>query len=98
MELTLMPLRFTGEDRILILDFLRRFTGEAEQLSMREDQAYIALTFFLGQAKSHYEAVMDTTSEGERGATCCPEALQYLLRSYATANHIRAAVLALCDS
>ena len=40
---------------------------------------------------------MDTTSEGEGGLTCWPEAVQYLLRSYATANHIRAAVLALRD-
>ena len=38
---------------------------------------------------------MDTTSEGEGGVTCWPEAVQYLLRSYAAANHIRAAVLAL---
>ena len=40
---------------------------------------------------------MDTTSEGEGGVTCWPEAVQYLLRSYAAANHIRAAVLALRD-
>ena len=65
---------------------------------MSEDQAYIAFPFLLkGEAKSHYEAVMDTTSEGEGGVTCWPEAVQYLLRSYATANHIRTAVLALRD-
>ena len=98
MEITLIPHRFTGGDPILILDFLRRFLGEAEQLSMSEDQAYIALPFFLkGQAKSHYKAVMDTTSEDEGGVTCWPEAVQYLLHSYATANHIRATVFALRD-
>ena len=98
MGLTMLPHRFTGEDPILVLDFLRRFIGEAEQLAMSEDQAYITLPFFLkGEAKSHYEAVMDTTSEGEGGVTCWPEEVQYLLRSYATANHIRAAVLALRD-
>ena len=65
---------------------------------MSEDEAYIALPFFLkSQAKSHYGAVMDTTSEGEGDVTCWPKAVQYLLRSYATANFIRAAVLALYD-
>ena len=39
MVLTLMLHRFTGEDQILILDFLRRFIREAEQLFMSEDQA-----------------------------------------------------------
>ena len=98
MGLTMLPHRFTGEEPILVLDFLRRFFGEAEQLAMSEDQAYIALPFFLeGEAKIHYEAVLDTISEGEGGVTCWPEAVQYLLRSYATANHIRAAVLALRD-
>ena len=98
MELTLIPHRFIGEDPILTLEFLRRFFGEAEQLSMSEYQAYIALPFFLkGQAKSHYKAVMDTTSEDEGGVTCWPEAVQYLLHSYATANHIRATVFALRD-
>ena len=54
MGLTMPPHRFTGEDPILILYFLRRFIGEAEQLAMSEDQAYIALPFFLkGEAKTH---------------------------------------------
>ena len=98
MGLTLLPHRFTGENPIMVLDFLRRFVSEAEQLAMSEEQAYIALPFFLkGAAKSHFESVMDTTSEGEGGVTCWPEAVQFLLRSFATANNIRAAVLALRD-
>ena len=60
--LTMLPHRFTGEDPILVLDFLHRFIVEAEQLSISEDQANIALPFFLkGDSKRHYEAVMDTT-------------------------------------
>ena len=67
----------------MVLDFLRRFVDEAEQLFMSEEQAYIALPFFFkGAAKSHFESVMDTTSEGEGGVTCWPEAVQFLLRSF----------------
>ena len=47
MGLTMLPHRFTGEDPVLVLDFLCRFIGDAEQLAMSEDQAYIALPFFL---------------------------------------------------
>ena len=98
MGLTLLPHRFTGEGPIMVLDFLLRFVCEAEQVAMSEEQAYIALPFFLkGAAKSHFDSAMGTTSEGEGGVTCWPEAMQFLLRSFATANNIRAAVLALRD-
>lgn len=40
---------------------------------------------------------MDTTAECEGVLTCWSEAVQYLLRSYVSGNHIRAAVLALRD-
>ena len=98
MGLNLLPHRFTGEDPFMVLDFLRRFVGEAEQLALREEQAYIALPFFLkGAAKIHFESVLGTTLESEGVVTCWPEAVQFLLRSFATANNIRAAVLELRD-
>lgn len=43
MKLTLRNQTFSGEDPILVLDFLARFVAEADILVMNEGQAYVTL-------------------------------------------------------
>ena len=87
---------FTGEKPILILDFLARFCDEADTLEMSEAQAYVALPYFLkSTAKDAFKATKNTSRGEDGGVTCWPEAVQYLLRSYATPNAIRGAITAL---
>lgn len=99
MELTMKAHKFSGEDPILVLDFLSRFVAEADILRMSEAQAYIALPYFLtGLAEDQFNSVRGSTRASEGGVTCWPEAVQYLLRSYATGNAIQGAILALRDT
>lgn len=99
MHLTLGKHIFDGKDQILILKFLARFVREADVLRMSEAQAFIALPHFLtGFALSQFEAVRDTSVIGDiGGVNCWPEAVQYLLRSYATSSEIQKALLDLSN-
>ena len=90
-------LKFDGSDPIAILNFLTRFTEEADILEMKESQAFIALPHFLAKtALEHYRAARDA-SPREGGVTAWPEAVQYLLRNYATNDAISEALLVLRD-
>ena len=93
LEIVLKEHHFDGSDPIRILDFLARFVKEADIQDMTEAQAYLALPKFLGGlAQSQFEM---TTNLGEAeggGVTCWPEAVQYLLRNYATASAITKAL------
>ena len=63
---------------------------------MSEAQAYLALPSFLdGVALTHYEATCESLDADEGGVTCWPEAVNYLLRSFATSNAISEAVQSL---
>ena len=73
-----------------MLDFLARFTEECDTLGMSEGQAFMALPKFLSKtASTQYRARQHGGSSG--GITCWPEAVQYLLRTYATPSAIRKA-------
>ena len=88
-------LRFDGTDPILVLDFLATLASEADLVTMSEEQAFVALPRFLrGLAKDQFETVKGT-SRREGGVHGWPEAVQYLLRSYATNENIQGAVHAL---
>ena len=66
---------------------------------MSEAQAYIAVPYFLrGHAEQQFNAVRGSSSAREGGVTCWPEAVQYLLRSYAKSSAIRGAILDLRDT
>ena len=83
LELTLKERKFDGTDPILVFDFLARFAEECDTLKMSEGQAFVALPHFLkGRAETQYRASANSISTG--GVAYWPEAVQYLLRSYAT--------------
>ena len=95
LALVLQDLKFDGTDEIMILHFLARFVTEADTLEMSEGQAYLALPHFLrGMAEAEFRSTADTPVGG---VTCWPEAVNYLLRSYATNEAIQTALLALRD-
>ena len=98
MALTLRNYTFSGEDPILLLDLLRRFCDEANTLNMSGAQAYVALSYFLKAfALYQCQTVMDVYAASGGDVTCCPEAVQNLIRSYATSNAIREAIISLSD-
>ena len=98
MQLAARDLSFDGSDPILILRFLARFIEEADMLEMSEAQAYIAVTYFLkGEVLRQFRAATYANSR-DGGITCWPEAVQYLLRSYATNAAISQALLDLRDT
>ena len=83
---------FDGSDLIKIFDFLHRFVNEAYMLAMSEAQPFIALSTFLADpAETQFRTNL---SGGSRrgGITCSPEAIQYLLRTYATTAAMREAL------
>lgn len=93
MDIKLSAHHFSGEDPIMVLDFLARFTREANIQEMSEAQAFLTLPSFLsGMARLQFEAGTELEDADGEGVTCWPEAVQYLLRNYAMSNHISAAV------
>lgn len=93
LQLTLEECSFDGGDPILILEFLSRFADEADTLEMSEAQAFIALPYFLkGNAASQFRSVKTTSSRASGGVSAWPEAVQYLLHTYATPCAIREAI------
>ena len=96
LEVTMKDYCFTGGDPILIFEFLNRFVDEADMLDMTEAQAFITLPYFLkGYAHEQFRTIKDASTAAEGGVTSWPEAVQYLLRSYATSDIISSATLAL---
>ena len=89
LTLTLKSHAFDGDDPILIFDFLTRFVNEADMLGMSEAQAFVALPAFLkGDAEVQFKANLSGASR-LGGVTCWPEAVQYLLETYATPSAMR---------
>lgn len=67
-----------------ILDFLSQFVYKANIQAMRETQALIELSSIMrGFVRSQYEAEGDLLFSEKDGFTRWPEAVQYLLMSYA---------------
>ena len=82
----------------MVRDFLRKFCDEANTVDMSETQAYVALSYFLkGFALDQFQTVKDAYAASEGGVTCWPEAVQYLIRLYATSTAIREAIISLRD-
>ena len=87
---------FTGEDGVLVLDFLAKSVQEFDTQEMNEGQAIRLLPEFLsGIALRQYTSVSQTAGSHQGKVSVWPEAVQWLLRSFATDEAIRQAVLAL---
>jgi len=98
MEIRLAQHHFSGSDPIGVLDFLSRFTREAEIQEMSEAQALLSLPHFLsGFARSQYEAA-ERVNPQDGGIAEWPEAVQYLLRNYAQNKYISSAIRDLRDT
>lgn len=88
---------FDGSDPISVLGFLARFVEECDILEMKESRAFLALPYFLEKnALAQCRAARDSPPY-EGGISVWPEAIQYLLRNYATNNAINEAILELRD-
>ena len=87
---------FTGEDGVLVLDFLAKLVQAFDTQEMNEGQAIRLLPEFLsGIALRQYTSVSQTAGSHHGKVSVWPEAVQWLLRSFATDEAIRQAVLAL---
>ena len=85
LELTMKRRTFDGSDPITVLTFLARLTRECNILGMSEAQAYIALPYFLtGMALTQYEAARNVVTSRQGGVSSWPEAVQFLLQTFAT--------------
>ena len=79
-----------------MFNFLTRFVEECDTQEMSEAQAFLAIPHFLtGTAERHYRAAVHGGKSG--GVSCWPEAVQYFLRTYATAATISSAIRDLRD-
>ncbi|CAN8062282.1 unnamed protein product [Agarophyton chilense] len=91
-------LRFDGKTPILVIEFLNRFVADGDTLEMSEPQEFGSLPNFLkGFALEQYRSVCGSLTADEGGDNSWTEAVQYLLRSYATSNAIHQAILDLRD-
>lgn len=96
LELSLKEHMFSGKDPVTVLNFLTRFVEEADTIGMTEAQALVALPkFMMEPAESQFRASRNGARSG--GITAFPEAVQYLLRTYATPSVLREAVNAVYD-
>ena len=91
-----MPMRFTGSEPILVLQFLSMLVQRCDQLDMDEEEAYTALpTLIEGNAKAHFNSAIAIGDVSEDGVYNWPTAVQCLLRSFATDDEIHEAVSSL---
>ena len=80
----------------MILNFLTRFVEEADIIGMTEAQALVAIpNYLVDSAETQFRASIHGARSG--GITSYPEAIQYLLRTYATPSALREAVNAVRD-
>ena len=83
LDLTFKEDKFAGTDLILIFDFLTRFVEECDTLDMSEAQAFMSLPRVLqAVAQAQDRAIQNGWKSGD--FSYCPEAVQYLLYTYAT--------------
>ena len=90
-ELTMREQKFSGEDAILVFDFLSRVVEEADVLGMKEGQIVTCFPHLVTKrAAQTYRAI---ASRGRGGSlTKWPEAVQYFLRTYGTDRSVQEAV------
>ena len=97
LKTTSPDLGFDGKDGILVLDFLATFVSDAETLGYTEEQAFLVLPFLLsGFAKDQYSSARGV-SRRDGGIQAWPDAVQFLLRSFATNEAIQSALSSLKD-
>ena len=83
--------KLSGEDSILVFDFLSRVVEELDVLGMNERQLVTCLPHLLSKrAAETYRAVASSGCEGS--LTKWLEAVQYFLRTYGTDPAIQEAV------
>ena len=64
--------RFSGEDPILIFDFLSRMVEECDILGLTEAQEYVVLLqFLMGKAAKKFRSTRNGARSG--GVSCWPE-------------------------
>lgn len=83
---------FNGVYLIRIFDFLTRLVNEADKLNMSEAQAYVALPTFLGDPTETEFRTSLSGGSSHGSVTCWPEAIRYLLRTYARPTEMREAL------
>ena len=97
MTLTLGEWKFDGRDPILIFQFLTRLTEEADLNQLTEAQAFATLPRFLsGMAETQFRSARGSSRAG--GIHNWPQAIQYLLQTYATPSAIRQAAQRVQDT
>lgn len=75
--------RFSGEEPVMIFDFLSLFDEESGILGITEAKEYISLPQFLtGKVTKQFWSKRNGSSSG--GATWWPETIQSFLRTYDT--------------
>ena len=90
-QATFASTEFSAQDPIMVFDFLTRFVEEADTLGVSEAHAFLILPKVLkGRAESHLRSIRNGARSG--GVTCWPEAVNHLLRTFATPAAIRNAV------
>lgn len=86
-------LAFDVSGPVVVLEFLNSLTDECDTLEMSEAQAFIAVQYFLkGDAYALFrssKAISRSTDE----ISCWPEAIQFLLKTYATPSVLREAMI-----
>lgn len=84
----------SGEDAILIFDFLNRLVEAADTLEISEDQHMVLLTHFLaGSAADQYRAAANgSRSDNVGGIFHWLKAVQHLLPTYTTEQSITEAI------
>ena len=88
LDLSFRESKFSGQDPILIFNFLTRMVEECDTLGMSEAQAFMALPHLLSDnARTQFRAMQSGSRTS--GVTCWPEGVQYILRTYATPAAIR---------
>lgn len=98
LELRLRERNFHGLDGGLVYNSLRSSVREVDLAAMRDAQEYLILLRMLKKAAyEHFEATGDRSAAEEGGATCWPEAVQYLWSSRAAPHAISQVLTSLKD-
>lgn len=71
---------------IKVFDFLSRFVNEADTLHKSEAQECITFRTFLAEVAEMKLRTSHSGASQHDGVACCPEAIQYLLGTYATTS------------
>lgn len=91
LQMILGDFKFSGQDPILLFDFLAMLTEAADMNQLTDAQAYIATSRFLRrETGQQFWATRNISRSG--GITRWPEEVQYFLKTYATPSAIQEVV------